>query len=672
MNSEQAKAEILRLTQLINHHNHLYYVESRSEISDFEFDGLLRELQELEKKFPEFSFENSPTKRVGGDLTKKFETVAHRFPMLSLSNSYSEEEITEWENRIKRLIEGEIQYVCELKYDGVAIGIRYENGQLVQAVTRGDGEKGEDVTKNVRTIRTIPLSLKEDYPPDFEIRGEIFMPTTVFEKLNNQRAENGEQLFANPRNTASGTLKMQDSKIVASRGLDSYLYGIYGEELSAEGHFESVAKAGSWGFKIPQPKDRFIEKTNSIEGIMNFIHFWDDKRYSLPFEIDGVVIKVNSYKQQQQLGFTAKSPRWAIAYKFKAHRVETELLSVDYQVGRTGAVTPVANLKPVQLGGTTVKRASLHNQDQIEKLDLHLGDLVYVEKGGEIIPKIVAVNTEVRKPDSRQLIFPETCPVCSGLLVRKEGEAGHFCVNSKACPPQVKGKIDHFIARKALNIDGLGEETVDLLYENNLVRNVSDLYHLTFDQLLTLDRMAEKSANNLLQSIEHSKNIPFERVLFGLGIRFVGETVAKKLAKHFGSIDELIKATYDELIEVDEIGEKIAHSVIEYFSDSESLELIKNLKDVGLQFQTTKTEKNEGIFTGKTIVVSGVFSAFSRDEIKELIEQNGGKNGSSISSKTDFLVAGENMGPSKLKKAVDLGIKILSEDEFVKLLNNKF
>ncbi|MFM7667294.1 MAG: NAD-dependent DNA ligase LigA, partial [Bacteroidota bacterium] len=577
MNSEQAKAEILRLTQLINHHNHLYYVESRTEISDFEFDGLLRELQELETKFPEFSFENSPTKRVGGDLTKKFETVTHRFPMLSLSNSYSEEEIIEWENRIKKLIDGDIEYVCELKYDGVAIGIRYEKGELTQAVTRGDGEKGEDVTRNVRTIRTIPLSLKGDYPQDFEIRGEIFMPSAVFEKLNNQRAENGEQLFANPRNTASGTLKMQDSKIVATRGLDSYLYGLYGEELYAEGHFESVANAGSWGFKIPQPKDRFIEKTSSIEGIMNFIHFWDENRYSLPFEIDGVVIKVNSYRQQQQLGFTAKSPRWAIAYKYKAHRVETELISVDYQVGRTGAVTPVANLKPVQLGGTTVKRASLHNQDQIEKLDLHSGDFVYVEKGGEIIPKIVGVNVEVRKSNSQQIVFPETCPVCKSLLVRKEGEAGHFCTNYKACPPQVKGRIDHFIARKALNIDGLGEETVDLLYENNFVRNVSDLYHLTFDQLLRLDRMAEKSANNLLQSIEQSKNIPFERVLFGLGIRFVGETVAKKLAKHFGSIDELVKATYDELIEVDEIGEKIAFSVLEYFSDSESIELINEL-----------------------------------------------------------------------------------------------
>ena len=672
MNIEQAKSEIIRLTKLINHHNHLYYVESLTEISDFEFDGLLRELQDLEAKFPDFAYSNSPTKRVGGDLTKKFETVSHRFPMLSLSNSYSEEEIIEWENRIKKLIDQDIEYVCELKYDGVAIGIRYENGQLKQAVTRGDGEKGEDVTTNVRTIRTIPLSLRADFPDDFEIRGEIFMPSSVFEKLNNQRAESGEQLFANPRNTASGTLKMQDSKIVSSRGLDSYLYGVYGNQLSADGHFESVKKAGEWGFKIPSTKDRFIEKNQSIEGIMNFIHFWDQHRFSLPFEIDGVVIKVNSYRQQQQLGFTAKSPRWAIAYKFKAHRVETELLSVDYQVGRTGAVTPVANLNPVQLGGTTVKRASLHNQDQIEKLDLHIGDRVYVEKGGEIIPKIVGVNVEARKHNLQRIIFPHNCPVCASLLVRKDGEAGHFCTNYKACPPQVKGKIDHFIARKALNIDGLGEETVDLLYENNLVKNVSDLYQLTFDQLLKLDRMAEKSANNLLQGLENSKNIPFERVLFGLGIRFVGETVAKKLAKHFGSVDDLIKASYEELIEVDEIGEKIAYSVIEYFSDIESVKLIDDLKKVGLQFQTTKSQSVEGVLTGKTVVVSGVFSSFSRDEMKELIEQNGGKSGSSISSKTDFLVAGENMGPSKLKKAVDLGVKILSEDEFVKLLNNKF
>ena len=672
MNSEQAKTEILRLTKLINHHNQLYYVESRTEISDFEFDGLLRDLQQLENKFPEFSFLNSPTKRVGGDLTKKFEAVQHRFPMLSLSNSYSEEEIIEWENRIKKLVDGDIEYVCELKYDGVAIGIRYENGQLSRAVTRGDGEKGEDVTTNVRTIRTIPLSLQGNFPSDFEIRGEIFMPTVVFEKLNQQRLENGEQLFANPRNTASGTLKMQDSKIVASRGLDSYLYGIYGDNQIAEGHFETVLAAGKWGFKIPLQKDRFIEKTNSIEGIMNFIHFWDKNRLSLPFDIDGVVIKVNSYSQQQKLGFTAKSPRWAIAYKFKAHRVETQLLSVDYQVGRTGAVTPVANLNPVQLGGTTVKRASLHNQDQIEKLGLHKGDFVYVEKGGEIIPKIVGVNLDRRNSDFQPIIFPQTCPVCNGLLVRNEGEAGHFCINYKSCPPQVKGKIDHFIARKALNIDGLGEETVDSLYESKLVRNVSDLYKLTFDQILTLDRMAEKSANNLLTSLENSKNISFERVLFGLGIRFVGETVAKKLAKHFGTIDDIINATYEELIEVDEIGEKIAHSVIDYFSDPQSLELIEELKKEGLQFHTTKNQSIQGALSGKIIVVSGVFSAFSRDEMKELIEQNGGKNASSISSKTDFLVAGDNMGPAKLKKAVDLGVEILSEDEFVKLLNNRF
>ncbi|MFM7661926.1 MAG: NAD-dependent DNA ligase LigA [Bacteroidota bacterium] len=672
MNSEQAKIEILRLTKLINHHNHLYYVESSSEISDFEFDALLRELQVLENKFPDYAYSNSPTKRVGGDLTKKFDTVVHRYPMLSLSNSYSEENIIEWENRIKKLIDGQIEFVCELKYDGVAIGIRYENGQLSQAVTRGDGEKGEDVTANVRTIRTIPLSLVGNFPKDFEIRGEIFMPIAVFEKLNSQRAEEGEQLFANPRNTASGTLKMQDSKVVATRCLDSYLYGIYGEEISAEGHFESVEKTASWGFKSPSIKDRFIEKTNSIEGVMNFIHYWEEKRFSLPFEIDGVVIKVNSFGQQLELGFTAKSPRWAIAYKFKANRVETTLLSVDYQVGRTGAVTPVANLNPVQLGGTTVKRASLHNQDQIEKLDLHIGDIVYVEKGGEIIPKIVGVNTGQRKSLLQKIIFPLTCPACERLLHRKDGEAGHFCTNYRGCPPQVKGKIDHFVSRKALNIEGLGEETVDLLFENNLVKNVADIYRLSFDQLMKLDRMADKSVNNLLMNVQNSKNIPFERVLFGLGIRFVGETVAKKLAKHFGSIDKLIEANYDELIDVDEIGEKIAKSIIEYFSDSQSKELISELKMFNLQLETSKLVNSEGVLSGKTIVVSGTFSAFSRDEMKELIEQNGGRNGSSISSKTDFLVAGENMGPSKLKKAVDLELEILSEDEFIKLLKKKF
>jgi len=670
VNSDQAQQEILRLSELVNYHNHLYYVESRSEISDFEFDSLLKQLQDLEILFPQFAFLNSPTKRVGGDITKKFETVVHRYPMLSLSNTYSEEEILEWENRIKKLVDEEVEYVCELKYDGVAIGIRYENGQLSKAVTRGDGEKGEDVTNNVKTIRTVPLVLHSDFPADFEIRGEIFLPIDKFNAINSEREIKGEPLFANPRNTASGTLKMQDSKVVAARGLDSFLYGIYGEGINSTGHFESVQKAGEWGFKIPSINSRFIEKTKSIQGIMDFIEFWNTNRFSLPFEIDGVVIKVNSYSQQERLGFTAKSPRWAIAYKFKATRVETELLSVDYQVGRTGAVTPVANLFPVQLGGTTVKRASLHNADQMEKLDLHTGDFVYVEKGGEIIPKIVGVNMEKRPKDAEKINFISNCPVCNGFLTRKEGEVGHFCVNDKSCPPQVKGKIEHFISRKALNIDGLGEETVDLLYEQNLVTTSADLYDLTFDQLLKLDRMAEKSANNLLIGIEQSKQIPFERVLFGLGIRFVGETSAKKLARHFGSIDELMRAGYDDLIEVDEIGGKIATSLLEFFGDVETQQLIDRLREKGIQLTGEKTEISTGVFTGKTIVVSGVFSAFSRDELKDLIEINGGKNGSSISSKTDFLLAGENMGPSKLKKAVDLGVAIISEDDFVKLLNN--
>jgi len=670
VNSEQAQQEILRLSEIINFHSHLYYVESRSEISDFEFDSLLKQLQELEIQFPQFTLSNSPTKRVGGDLTKRFETVTHRYPMLSLSNTYSEEEILEWENRIKKLVDEEVEYVCELKYDGVAIGIRYENGQLSKAVTRGDGAKGEDVTNNVKTIRTIPLSLKGDFPSDFEIRGEIFLPIAKFNSINSERELKSEPMFANPRNTASGTLKMQDSKVVASRGLDSFLYGIYGEGINSTGHFESVQKAAEWGFKVPATPLRFIEKTNSIKEIMNFIEFWNTNRLSLPFEIDGVVVKVNNYEQQTKLGFTAKSPRWAIAYKFKATRVETELLSVDYQVGRTGAITPVANLLPVQLGGTTVKRASLHNADQIEKLDLHLGDFVYVEKGGEIIPKIVGVNTEKRPSEAQKINFISTCPVCNGLLTRKEGEVGHFCVNEKFCPPQVKGKIEHFISRKALNIDGLGDETVDLLYEKKLVTTAADLYDLTFDQLLNLDRMAEKSANNLLFGLELSKKIPFERVLFGLGIRFVGETSAKKLARHFGSIDDLMKASYDDLIEVDEIGGKIANSILEFFGDTEIQQLIDRLKEKGIQFIGEKKEFNKGVFTGKIIVVSGVFSVFNRDELKELIEQHGGKNGSSISSKTDFLLAGENMGPSKLKKAVDLGVAIISEDDFVKLLNN--
>ncbi len=669
MNKDEAKEEILRLSKEINYHNHAYYVESNPLISDYEFDKLLEKLQELEKQFPEFAFESSPTKRVGGDITKKFQTVAHTFPMLSLSNTYSEEEILEWENRIKKLEDGAIEYVCELKYDGVAIGIRYENGFLTRAVTRGDGTQGEEITANVRTIRTIPLQLRGDFPQDFEIRGEIFMPLASFLKLNTEREENGEQLFANPRNTASGTLKMQDSKVVSERNLDSYLYGIYGNNLAFEGHFETVQKAGEWGFNSPLQQSRMIEKTDSAEGIMNFIHFWDKERYNLPFEIDGVVVKVNNYAQQKRLGFTAKSPRWAIAYKFKTERVETKLESVVYQVGRTGSITPVANLKPVQLGGTTVKRASLHNSDQIKKLDLHVNDFVYVEKGGEIIPKIVGVNTEKRTKDAGIIQFIESCPECNATLIRREGEANHYCPNEDACPPQMKGKMEHFISRKAMNIDGLGAETIDLLYEKGLIKTSADLYDLTFDQIVELDRMADKSADNLIKGLVESKNIPFERVLFALGIRFVGETVAKKLAKHFKNMDALIAAKFDDLTNVGEIGEKIAISLQQYFLNEEHLHFINRLKKAGLQFEIKEKVGASNTLVGKSFVVSGVFNAFSRDELKELIESNGGKNVSAISNKTDYVVAGENMGPAKLKKATDLGIAILSEDEFIHLIN---
>jgi DNA ligase (NAD+) len=669
MNKEEAKSEIIRLSEEIEKHNHLYYIENTPEIADYDFDMLLEKLQQLEIQFPEFALDHSPTKRVGGDITKKFETVQHRFPMLSLSNTYSEEEIRDWETRLKKMSDGQLEYVCELKYDGVAIGIRYENGVLTKAVTRGDGTQGEDVTTNVKTIRTVPLKLRGEFPQDFEIRGEIFMPLNAFQKLNTEREENGEAVFANPRNTASGTLKMQDSKVVATRGLDSYLYGVYGDSLPYSGHFEAVQAAGKMGFKVPQQAHRMIEKTDSIEGIMDFIHFWDKKRNELPFEIDGVVIKVNDYNRQKVLGFTAKSPRWAIAYKFKTERVETILESVSYQVGRTGAITPVANLHPVQLGGTTVKRASLHNADQIEKLDLHLEDAVYVEKGGEIIPKIVGVNLAQRKSNSAKLVFIETCPECHTKLVRKEGEAQHYCPNETACPPQVKGKIEHFISRKAMNIDGLGAETVDLLYEKGLIRNVADLYELTFDALVDLDRMADKSANNLLLGLKASKNVPFERVLFALGIRFVGETVAKKLAKHFKTINALKHAGYDELINVEEIGEKIAIAVQQYFSDESEQQLIERLEEKGLQFEIIEKEKAGNALDGLSFVVSGVFNAFSRDEVKEMIEANGGKNVSSVSTKTDFILAGDGMGPAKLKKATDLGVKILSEDEFIQMIS---
>ena len=670
MTSLEAQNEINRLTNELNHHNHLYYVESDPQISDYNFDMLLNQLIDLEKKFPEFASETSPTKRVGGDITKKFASIKHRFPMLSLGNTYSREEIIEWENRIKKSVETEIEYVCELKYDGVAIGIAYENGKLVRAVTRGDGTSGEDVTANVKTIKTIPLQLKGDYPADFEIRGEIFYPIDSFHKMNEERRENDEPEYANPRNLASGTLKQQDSRIVASRGLDCFLYGLYGDDLTINSHFESVLKAKEWGFKIPVLAEKYIHKTDSIDGIMEFIAYWDKQRENLPFEIDGVVIKVNNYDAQQELGFTAKSPRWAIAYKFKTERVETLLESVVFQVGRTGSITPVANLKAVQLGGTVVRRASLHNADQIEKNDLYLGDSVYVEKGGEIIPKIVGVNLDKRKPDAQKVEFIAHCPECQTELVRREGESNHFCPNEKACPPQVTGRMEHFIARKAMNIDGLGVETIVQLFKAGLVQNVADLYSLTFDQVVNLDRMADKSANNLLQSIKASKQIPYERVLFALGIRFVGETVAKKLAARFENIDVLAQASFEELISVDEIGEKIAISVQNYFLEAEHREVIEKLKQAGIQLQGVKKEMLSNKFERMNFVVSGVFSTFSRDELKKVIEDNGGKNVSSISAKTTYVVAGENMGPAKLEKATKLGVTILNEAEFVSLLNN--
>lgn len=669
MNSNEAQSEIKKLTEELNRHNHLYYVESNPSISDYDFDLLLKRLQDLEEQFPEFASPVSPTKRVGGDITKKFESVVHRYPMLSLSNTYSQEEIQDWVTRISKSIETDIEFVCELKYDGVAIGIQYADGVIQQAVTRGDGSQGENVTSNVKTIRTIPLQLTGDFPEDFEIRGEIFFPLENFTKLNEQRREDGEPEFANPRNTASGTLKMQDSKVVAERGLDCFLYGVYGTSTES-GHYEMVKKVADWGFKIPRKEDRYIEKTKTLEGVMNFINYWDKERSNLPFEIDGVVIKVNDYSQQEELGFTAKSPRWAIAYKFKAERVQTTLNEVTYQVGRTGAVTPVANLKPVQLGGTTVKRASLHNADQIEKLDLHIPEQVYVEKGGEIIPKIVGVNFDQRDPNAEKIQFIENCPECGSTLERKEGEVQHYCANETGCPPQIKGRIEHFISRKALNIDGLGAETVDALFDANKIANYADLYDLKFEEVVVLDRMADKSANNLIDGIEASKEIPFERVLFGLGIRFAGETVAKKLAKHFKSIQNLRNASFDELLTVDEIGEKIANSILFFFSNEQNNALVDRLMEAGLNFVIVEKDGASNKFEGKSFVVSGVFNAFSRPELKEVIEINGGKNVGSISKNTDYLIAGDKMGPAKLKKATDLGVAIVSEDEFIAMLND--
>ncbi|MDX1652455.1 MAG: NAD-dependent DNA ligase LigA [Brumimicrobium sp.] len=668
MDKAEAKNRMAELAEQIAYHNHLYYVESRNEISDYEFDQMLRELQELEEKYPEFTDENSPTKRVGGDITKKFETVMHEYPMLSLSNTYSREEIVEWENRVKKLVSGKINYVCELKYDGVAIGIKYVDGRFVRAVTRGDGTQGENVSTNVRTIRTIPLKLKGDYPDTFEIRGEIFFPLEKFNELNASREASGEDLFANPRNTASGTLKLQDSSVVATRGLDCFLYGIYGENLPFSGHYETVTKAAQWGFKIPYPKKRYIDRTDSIEGIMDFIYFWDEHRAELPFEIDGVVIKVDNYDLQKQLGFTAKSPRWAIAYKFKTEQQSSELQTVTYQVGRTGAITPVANLTPIPLGGTIVKRASLHNEDQMNKLDLHENDIVFVEKGGEIIPKIVGVDLGARKSGKEKIEFIRKCPECETDLVRIQGEAQHYCPNDTGCPPQITGRITHFISRKAMDIDGLGSETVEQLYKEGLIENSADLYDLTFDQIEKLDRMGKKSAENMLSGLEASKSVPFERVLFALGIRHVGETVAKKIAGELKDIDSIISASFDTLTSIDEVGEKIAISIQSHFQNEDNVEIVERLKKHGLNFRLKENELKGNALAGKSFVVSGVFTRFSRDELKKEIEANGGKNVSSISAKTDFIIAGENMGPSKLDKAKKLNIPLLSEEEFINML----
>jgi DNA ligase (NAD+) len=664
----EIKEKIDQLRAELNEHNHKYYVLGEPTISDYEFDMKLEELIRLEKEYPEFQDNNSPSKRVGGDITKNFATVKHKYPMLSLSNSYSIDDIRDFDDRVKKTLEAETEYVCELKYDGVAIGITYKEGELFRAITRGDGIQGEDITANVKTIRSIPLKLKGNYPPEFEIRGEIVFPLEQFNKLNEERKTQGEAEFANPRNTAAGTLKLQDSSIVASRGLDCYLYSVYTDDKLFSGHYEAVLEAANWGFKIPIPGKKYIVKLNSIEAIEEHIHYWDTHRTELPFIIDGIVIKVNNYRQQEMLGFTAKSPRWAVAYKFKAEKVLTKLESVNYQVGRTGAVTPVANLTPVELGGTTVKRASLHNQDQIEKLELREGDYVYVEKGGEIIPKIVGVELVKRDLNSTPITFVQKCPECHTELIRKEGEAQHYCPNENGCKPQIIGKIQHFIGRKMMDIDGLGNETVELLFDNGLIKDISDLYVLKKEQILPLERMAEKSAQNMIDGIELSKKVSFERVLFALGIRHVGETVAKKLAKHFASINALSAANFEQLLAVDEIGDKIAESIINYFNDDKNKEILEKLIEAGLNFEAEASAPIKDTLQGKSFVVSGVFETFSRDELKESIEQHGGKVVGSISKKTDYVIAGDNMGPSKLQKAQELGVKIISEQEYKEMI----
>ena len=664
--------EIQELRKELNQHNYNYYVLNQPTISDYDFDQMMNKLQDLEMFYPQYADPNSPTQRVGSDLNQSFRTVPHKYPMLSLANTYNEADIREFYERVRQGLEGEdFEVCCEMKYDGLSISLTYVDGQLVQAVTRGDGVQGDDVTANVRTIRSIPLRLSEDvnYPHEFEIRGEILMPWTSFEALNAEREANEEPLFANPRNAASGTLKSQKSSLVASRKLDAYLYYLLGDEIPSDGnHYDSIKLAESWGFKVTQG----MRKCKTVEEILEFIDYWDKERKNLPVATDGIVLKVNSFRQQRHLGYTAKSPRWAIAYKFKAERACTRLNEVTYQVGRTGAVTPVANMDPVQLAGTQVKRASLHNADIIAELDLHIGDMVYVEKGGEIIPKVVGVDKDSRTEGMQKVEFIKTCPECGAPLVRYEGEAAHYCPNDSSCPPQIKGRIEHFISRKAMNIDSLGPETVDDFYQRGLIHNVADLYNLTVAQVCNYNKNREVSARKAVTAIQNSVNVPFERVVFAIGIRFVGETTAKLLARHFKSMDALANASVEQLLEVDKIGQVIAESIWRYFRDEKNLEIISRLREAGLQMSISE-EAMEGqtdILAGQSIVISGVFAKHSRDEYKALIEKNGGKNVGSISKNTSFILAGENMGPAKLEKAEKLGVKIMNEEEVLQLIHN--
>jgi DNA ligase (NAD+) len=672
MSSSQIKTRIDTLVQELNGHNYNYYVLAQPTISDFDFDKKLEELAALEKQYPELQDPDSPTQKVGGDITKQFETVKHRWPMLSLGNTYNELDLKEFDERVRKAIGDNFEYVCELKFDGLSLSLTYENGKLLRAVTRGDGTMGDDVTTNAKTIQTIPKTIKgSGYPEMFEIRGEVFMHKPAFERLNAERLENDEVPYANPRNFASGTLKMQDSREVAKRPLDCFLYFLYTDKRLYNTHWESLEAVKKWGFHICE----HTKLCRNITEVLDFVHVWQEKRFGLSYDIDGIVIKVNNYSQQQELGFTAKSPRWAISYKYKAQEVETVLERVTYQVGRTGAVTPVANLKPVQLAGTTVKRATLHNANEIVRLDLHEGDTVLVEKGGEIIPKIIAVNTLKRAPGATRIIYPEMCPECDSNLVRKEGEAVHYCPNDEACPPQIVGKMQHFVGRKAMNIEGLGQETIETFYRKGLIEHISDLYTLfeKEEQLKQLDRFGNKSIMKMLEGIEKSKQMPFEKVLFGLGIRYVGETVAKKLAAHFKNIDSLMNASLSELTSAEEIGERIAESLIEYFNEPRHIEQIEELRRHGLQFETSETvvELQSSKFDGMSFIISGVFENYSRDELKDIIEANGGKILSSISPKLNYLVAGDNMGPSKLEKAIKLKIPMISDRELLEMLNNR-